>query len=237
MQTEVTKILGKTPIVIKRVIDRKLFELNRQGAYNGHIPVSAIYAFLSVFAATVYDYRYVVVSNERSANYGNVKYLGLMINHQWSKSMEFEKLFQNYVANFITPDIQYYSLLRTMTELEIAEQFVKYPKYFLAFSSCNRNFTISKGILAGKWCGECPKCAFVFTGLAAYLPKEKVVRIFGKNLLEDKSLVKVFKQLLGVADIKPFECVGTPQEMKQAMHLIKNKGEFDGDMVMKGLDV
>lgn len=234
IQKDVAKVVGKKPINIERELDPKLFELNREkGVYNGHIPVSVIYALLGVMACTFYDYNNFVVGNEKSANYGNVEYLGEMMNHQWSKSEEFEILFNSYLKKFITPDISYSSPLRNMTELQVVQEFVKYPKYFKAFSSCNANFKISarlrpaeSGLRRGKWCGKCPKCLFVFICLAAYLPKKEVLDIFGKNLFEDESLIPLFEELIGVRNFKPFECVGTPEEVREALEKIKEKGEF-----------
>ncbi len=166
----------------------------------------------------MYGYNSVVVANERSANIGNVEYLSEQINHQWSKSQEFE--------------IQYYSVLRTFSELKIIEKFTPYETYFPIFSSCNRNFAITK-TTDKKWCGECPKCAFVFAGLAAFLPKEKVVSIFNKNLFTDSSLIPLYKQLAGLIDIKPFECVGTFDETKLALYLAYEKKEYAEDAIIQ----
>ena len=68
-------------------------------------------------------------------------------------------------------------------------------KYFPAFSSCNKNFTI-KDKQAVRWCCDCPKCAFVFAGLAAFLAKEKVIEIFGENLFAKKDLFPLYRELL-----------------------------------------
>jgi len=238
LQIEVAKIIGGQVINAKREIDQKLLELNKQEVvYNGHVPVSVIYAMLGLMTGVFYDYNSVVVGNEKSANYGNVEYLREMINHQWSKSEEFEKLFIGYVKKFITPDITYSSPLRNLTELQVVEEFVKYPKYFRVFSSCNRNFKISKPSFAkasaGKWCGKCPKCLFVFICLAAFLPKQKVLDIFDKNLLEDKSLLSLFEELIGVRNLKPFECVGTPEEAKEGLKKILEKGEFNNAILIQ----
>jgi len=212
IQDEIAKIIGRKTIVINRDLDPELFELNKTGSvYNGHIPISVIYAFLGLIAAIFYDYGDIVMSNEKSANYGNVEYLGEMINHQWSKSEEFENLFKDYVKSFITPDVSYYSLLRKYDEIEIVELFVKHKQYFSVFSSCNYNFKINeKNDLNSKWCGNCPKCLFVFTLLAGFLPKKELITIFGRNLFADETLLPIFKELLGVKNFKPFECVGTP---------------------------
>ena len=164
-----------------------------------------------------------------------VEYLGEMVNHQWSKSEEFEKLFNDYVKRFITPDISYSSPLRQMTELQAVEEFVKYPKYFKVFSSCNKNYKInsSASLKASRWCRECPKCLFVFISLAAFLPKKEVLAIFGKNLLEEKSLLPLFEELIGIRNFKPFECVGTPEEVKEALERILGKGEFNKTILVK----
>jgi len=244
IQEGVANLIGKKPILIKRELDSKLFELNKEkGVYNGHIPISVIYAFLGLLASVLYDYRSVVVGNEKSANYGNVEYLGQVINHQWSKSEEFEKLFRKYVQKYLIESVSYFSPLRNMSELEVMREFVKYPKYFKVFSSCNSNFKINSVHLRGgrmdsskvlgKWCGKCPKCLFVFICLAAYLSKEKVLDIFGKNLFEDESLLILFEELLGIRNFKPFECVGTPEEVKEALGKITEKREFDKDFLIK----
>jgi len=237
IQEEVANAIGKKPIVINRELDSKIFELNKEnGTYNGHIPISAIYAFLGIMLGIFYDYNNFVVGNEKSANYGNVEYLGEMINHQWSKSEEFEKLFNEYAKKFITLDIAYSSPLRNMNELEVVREFVKYQKYFKVFSSCNNNFKILKQVqddTGNRWCGKCAKCLFVFISLAANLSKKEVLDIFGKNLLEDESFLPLFEELIGVRNFKPFECVGTPEEVKSALEKILEKGEFSNSFLMK----
>jgi hypothetical protein len=66
-----------------------------------------------------------VLSNEKSADEENTIWNGLKINHQYSKSGEFEKDFRKYVEINISKDINYYSKLRDKYELEIAEIFAK----------------------------------------------------------------------------------------------------------------
>jgi UDP-N-acetyl-alpha-D-muramoyl-L-alanyl-L-glutamate epimerase len=218
---EVVAVVGRPLIRVERYLSPNLFALNKKpGVYNGHIPISVYYSLLDVVAAILYGYDEIVLGNEKSANYGNVKYLGTMINHQWSKSWEFEKIFSEYLKKFITPSVQYYSLLRQKTELKIVGEFVKYKKYFPVFSSCNTNFKITKKAKQ-RWCGECPKCVFVWTMLSAYLPREELLAIFHKNLYADRKLKSLFLELLGRKNIKPFECVGTPEEMRRAMKMAK----------------
>lgn len=218
---------------IKRVFDPQLMELNKkEDTYNGHVPVSAIFAFIGILLGVLYDYKYVVVSNERSAESGNIEWNGYTINHQWSKSKEFENLFRQYVSSFITPDVTYFSLLRPYTELKIVELFSQYKKYFPYFSSCNRNFRINIENKA-LWCGECAKCAFVYGLLSAFISKEELMQIFGKNLFAQESLIPMYKDLLGVGSMKPFDCVGPFEETQVAMYLANRGGKYSGDVVME----
>jgi hypothetical protein len=234
IQNDTLHILKKSPILIRHTLDPKLFSLNaRADTYNGHIPISLIYALTGTLAATLHGYRYVIASNEASADYGNVRWHGATINHQWSKSLEFERMFQTYAKTFLSPPVTYFSLLRPLTEAKITELFAAHKKYFTVFSSCNRNFKI-RGSLRGKhWCKECPKCAFVFSMLAAFLPKKEVIKIFGKNLFADQKLLPTYEELLGIRGFKPFECVGTPEETAYAFLCVHERGEFRDTPAMR----
>lgn len=226
---------GGRAIIIKRLIDPKLSAFaKKEGFYDGHIPISAVYAFIGLLTAVLYGYEYFIVSNEQSANYGNVAYKGTLVNHQWSKSLEFEKLFDGYVKTFIHPGFTYFSLLRPMWEIEISRRFTAYPGYFKSFSSCNKNFSSShKGESGSLWCGSCAKCAFAFAMLAAFTDKDTVTGIFGKNLYANEQLIPLFRQLFGHAGFKPFDCVGTPEEVKAAFLLAHKKSDYDNDSIMK----
>jgi len=232
IQKETAAVSGQKRLVVERRIDRKLFELNGQGAYNGHVPISAVYSWVTILAAILYDYKYAVFSNEKSASFGNVDYLGENINHQYSKSFEFEKDLADYLRKFVTPDLEYFSLLRKYSELKIVESFVKYKKYLPVFSSCNRNFKI---IRPGerRWCGECPKCAFAFSQLAAFLPRQELIRIFEKNLFADPKLWPLYRELLGEKNIKPFDCVGEAREVQAALLLASRQPGYKNDIIIK----
>jgi UDP-N-acetylmuramoylalanine--D-glutamate ligase len=226
----VIKVMGIPSLKIERFLDAKIFE-KHEGAYNGHVPISAVFAFTGLLSALLYDYKYIVVANEHSSDFGNIKYKGVSINHQWSKSSEFEALFQNYVSKFITPDIIYFSAIRQFYEIRVVEIFTKYKKYFPHFSSCNRNFKVYKKRSDSLWCGECAKCAFVFAQLAAFLPKKEVVEMFGKNLFADEKLLPMYRDLLGLGKLKPFDCVGTFEETNTAISMAAEK--FKNDIVVK----
>ncbi len=227
---KVIEIMGVKALKIRRFLDKKLFQKG-EVKYSGHIPISAIYAFLCLLSSVLYKYSYIVVANEYSSNFGNIKYKGEIINHQWSKSSEFENLFRDYIKNFISPDIFYFSLLRPFYEIRIVELFLKYKKYFLYFSSCNQNFKINRKEKNQLWCGQCSKCVFVFTLLSAFLPKKDLIDIFQKNLYQDKNLLPIFRDILGFGKMKPFDCVGTFEETTAALYLASKK--FKNDLVIK----
>jgi hypothetical protein len=180
----------------------------------------------------LYGFDEVVLAAERSADYGNVFYLGEMINHQWSKSDEAEKLLHDYFAEFVTSDIKFHSLIRKFSELEVASLFSEYPQYFKVFSSCNKNFSLTRKA-EKKWCGECPKCAFVYAILAPFLSKATLVSIFGKNMFADNHHLPIYRELLGLEAFKPFECVGTIEETKLAFLLAHKSSDYAEDAVMK----
>jgi UDP-N-acetylmuramoylalanine--D-glutamate ligase len=226
----VIKTAGTRQWAVRRQLDEKLFQ-PLPGSLNGHVPISGIIASLGYLSALLFDYRYVIVSNEQSSNSGNLTYRGLTINHQWSKTSEFEELFQRYTREHISREIVYFSLLRPLYEIRIAELFSRYPKYFPVFSSCNKSFKVTGGEPACLWCGECPKCTFVFLMLAAFLPKKSVLSIFGKNLFNNTELISSFKDVLGFGKLKPFDCVGTFEEARAALVLAAPK--FSGDLVVK----
>ena len=221
---------GTNFLKIKRILDPQVFQ---EHLYNGHIPISMIYAFLGIFCAVLYKYSYFVVANEYSSNFGNVNYKGYLINHQWSKSSKFEEIFSDYVNNVISPDVKYISSLRPFYEIRIAKLFSNYKKYFSSFSSCNKNFKLNKEEKSGLWCGECPKCVFTFILLSAFLKKEELLNIFKKNLYQEENLLPLFKDILGLGKMKPFDCVGTFEESRVAFMMGSNK--FKNNFIVKSL--
>ncbi len=231
---DVAKFINLPLIQVQRKIDPKLIKYNSQGAFNGHVPITAINSAISVLSALLYNFDEVVFSNEKSADSENtINKHGDKVNHQYSKSYEFEEDFSTIIANEITHNVRYYSQQRQFSELEILEKFAKYPKYFPVFSSCNRNFHIegSKNNQT-KWCCNCPKCRFVFLGLAPFIKKQQLLNIFNKNMLDDKTQAQGFSELLGINGIKPFECVGEIEESLQAFAMIKNQHEWKNDALI-----
>lgn len=198
-------------VTVKRTIDKNLIELNKQGFINGHTPFSALVAFLSYFNAYITGKKYILLSNESSANESNVD--GTKINHQYSKTYEFECDFNEYTKRYFKIDIKYFSLLRPLSEYQIAMLFSNYEKYHEIFKSCN----VGSKKEPWHWCCSCPKCLFVYIILSPFLYKEKLIRIFGEDLFEKEDLLDIFIELTGYGKTKPFECVGTYEEVRYAI--------------------
>lgn len=235
IQTRTLAVMGMKPLVMKRELDPQLFELNKRAdVYNGHVPISIAYALCAYLACVLYDYNTIIASNEASASFGsNVMYLENEVNHQWSKGMEFEREFMKFTHSTLTRDITYFSLLRPLHEIKIVELFSHYPKYFPVFSSCNKNFVVSRERQAQNWCNECAKCAFVFSLLAAFLTQQQLLKIFGENLFNKETLRHLFRQMLGLEPERPFDCVGTEEETIVAFALANEKGKYNDTLAMR----
>ena len=223
---------GLPTLNIGRALASELFEYNRQGAWNGHIPVTAINSAIMVLAALLHGVDQVVFSNERSASYGSMIPGTGEVNHQWSKGWAFEQAFGDYVQSHVAADLHYYSLLRPLSELAVARQFARTDHYDAHFSSCNRNFHLLGERPTNRWCGVCPKCHFVFLALAPFMPKPRLVGIFGRNLLDDVNQTAGFDALLEYQDHKPFECVGEGQESRAAMAALGDRPEWREDAIV-----
>jgi len=224
---------GLPQLNIKRTLAPELFAINQQGAWNGHIPITAINSIIMVVMALVGDYGQIVFSNERSASYGSQIEGAGEVNHQWSKGWAFEKQFGEYVQHYIAADLYYYSLLRPLSELAIARQFAKTDFFDAYFSSCNRNFHILGDRPTQRWCGRCPKCHFVFLALAPFMPKSRLVNLFGQNLLDNLNLAADFDALLEFHEHKPFECVGESRESRAAMALLARQPDWQNDALIQ----
>ncbi|MBB1088089.1 endonuclease domain-containing protein [Lysobacter sp. SG-8] len=224
---------GLPTLNIGRALAPELFDYNRLGAWNGHIPVTAVNSAILVLAALLKGVDQVVFSNERSASYGSLIEGTGEVNHQWSKGWAFEQAFGEHVERHVAADLHYYSLLRPLSELAVARQFARTDRYDAHFSSCNRNFHILGERPANRWCGVCPKCHFVFLALAPFMPKARLVGIFGRNLLDDTGQTAGYDALLEYRDHKPFECVGEARESRAAMAALATRAEWRGDVLVQ----
>ena len=91
--------------------------------------------------------------------------------------------------------------------------FSRFTDYHDVFRSCN------VGSKQDIWCGHCAKCLFAYIILSPFIEPSRLNEIFGKSMLDDITLQHEFLQLIGEAETKPFECVGTVGEVCQALSM------------------
>ncbi|HEY5987493.1 MAG TPA: hypothetical protein VIV12_14135, partial [Streptosporangiaceae bacterium] len=218
-------VTGMPIIRAGREIDAKLLRSAELGFRNGHVPVTGILSAIAVMAAVLDRRDTVVMSNEWSASVATLEVGGRSVNHQYSKSAEFETGFRAVLAGAFGGRMTYFSALRPFTELWVAQKFAALTQYHDTFRSCNRAFHIDPAKRLDHWCGRCDKCCFIDLILAPFLTAADLERIFaGAEPLADPSLADRFRSLLGTsADSKPFECVGEVGECRAAAVLAASR--------------
>ncbi|MEE6261467.1 hypothetical protein [Plantactinospora sonchi] len=231
--TSVFEASGLTPLAARRRIDPALIALNSAGALNGHIPVTAINSLIAVATAVLHGLGPVVMSNERSASDPNLIWNGHEVNHQWSKGVEAEGLLRAALAGHAGLTEPYFSLLRPLSELHIARLFAQFDRYDDVVTSCNAAFKLHDP--SARWCADCPKCRFIFLALAPFMPRDRLVRIFGADLLADPAQAPGYLELLGIDAHKPFECVGEVEESVVALGLVAEHPDWRDAAVVRTL--
>ncbi|MEV0605381.1 hypothetical protein AB0I61_03280 [Polymorphospora rubra] len=224
---------GLPALAARRRLDPLLFELNKAGARNGHIPVTAINSLIAVATAVLHGLGPVVMSNERSASDPNLIWNGHEINHQWSKGVEAEGLLRAALSEHAGLTEPYFSLLRSLSELHIARLFARFDRYDAVVTSCNAAFKLHDP--SARWCGDCPKCRFVFLAMAPFMSRARIEGIFGADLLADPAQVPGYLELLGIDAHKPFECVGEVEESLVALGLLAEQEQWRGAPVVRSL--
>ncbi len=224
-------------LILKRSIDPGLYRCNKEGYLNGHTPFSAMLSFASSIAALCNGFSFILASNESSASEGNTTYHGFEINHQYSKSYSYEKCFREYLEYSNVP-VSYLSFLRPLNEIQIAGLFSMHKQYHTVFRSCNVMQTrIARGdSIATSWCGSCPKCVFTFICLSPFLSLEELKNIFGDIILYRSENQEYIRDLLGKGSGKPFECVGTPEEVTAALSSFINRTLASGMSQVSSLE-
>ncbi len=233
----IARLVGAKTISVTRRRDPRMNLTATLHLVSAAYPSVSTFTFIAVLLSELLGYDSIIFSNERSADIGNLTYLGLEVNHQWCKSSEAERLTNDYIQRFITPDILTTSLLRKYSELEIVQRFVQYPQYLYDVTSCNSYFCYSRFeqsfLRTPYWCRACPKCVFLFACFAAFLPKKEVVKIFGANLYARRRHLRLIRRILGIEGFKPLDCVGEPEEMILAMHYAARGKEYAGTPAMR----
>jgi hypothetical protein len=229
---ELAEQTGLELIVVRRTLSPNLEALNRAGALNGHVPITAIFSLVAVVGSFLYGYDAIAMAIERSASEETVMVGGVPVNHQYSKSAECERLLAGVIAASIDPGLTYGSALRPFSELAIARAFARLTPYHSTFCSCNTVFRQGAG--TGTWCGKCPKCRFVALMLAPFLEPDVVRSIIGRDLFSDPEEVAGFAALMSEAD-KPFECVGERRESAAVFRILSTRPEWAGRTVVAEL--
>ena len=167
---------------------------------------ASVFAALPVALAR--GYRGLVLAHEASANTANLTWHGEDINHQWGKSWEAEVLLDAYVRSELLADVRYFSVLQPVHDEVIFELLARDAELAPLTHSCN---------VRKPWCGTCAKCAYVWLQMAAHLPPAIVRATFGADLGERAENERWFRELLGLAEHTPFECVGGAAEARLAL--------------------
>lgn len=209
---------------IRRVILPELLEMNASGGYlNGHTPYSAYLALAAMLVGYLRGNDVIVAGNSRSDDEPNVEsYLGVSINHQWTKSAQYEAALQDYAARWLPAAPSYCSPLRPLYELQIIRSLTPHMDEYFQTQSCNK--------LKGQgWCRECAKCCWVFLATAALFGRNVAVSKAGGDLFANPALTALFEAMAGITPgvPKPFECTGTELEVRSA---IVAAGQQGGDL-------
>ncbi len=212
-------VAGLPRLLARRTLDPKLSSLNRAGAINGHVPVTAIVSCVALLSAALNGFDAVAMANERSASRGSFTWDGIEVNHQFSKGLRAERLL-NAAAAELGGGVQCFSVLRPASELAIARAFARMDRYHAAFTSCNAIFRSDPARRSASWCCECPKCRFVFLALAPFCSPDHLRGLFGADLLDDERQYEGFALLTATGGHKPFECVGEEMESLAAIRML-----------------
>ncbi len=230
---ELAQQAGLELLVVRRQLSPHLDELNRSGALNGHVPITAIISLIAVVGSFVYGYDTIVMAVERSASEETVVVDGVPVNHQYSKSLEFELAIRDLISSFIDPGLVYGSALRPYSELAIGRAFARMTGYHATFCSCNTVYRQGDGAGDG-WCGQCPKCRFVGLMLAPFVEPGALTAIIGRDMFADPDQVPGFAALMS-RDGKPFECVGERLESAVALRVLSELPRWEDKAVVSAL--
>jgi hypothetical protein len=229
-------VTGLPVVRAEREIDPQLLRSAELGFLNGHVPVTGILSAIAVLAAVLEDRDAVVMSNEWSASIPTLEFDGRPVNHQFSKSEEFEAAFRAVLATSAARLPDYFSWLRDRTELWVGREFASLRPYHASFRSCNKAFYAERARRFAHWCGQCDKCVFIDLILAPFLPAGALRQIFAVagEPLDDPALKPKFRSLLG-AGAKPFECVGEVTECRAAVLMAARRDDRAGSGLLQEL--
>jgi UDP-N-acetyl-alpha-D-muramoyl-L-alanyl-L-glutamate epimerase len=225
---------------IHRQISPEIIRLAREKqGYNGHVPITAINSAILTTYAALQGAGAVIFANERGASKPTIMHHGHAINHQYSKSIAFEGLMRAALIECVGDSPQWFSLLRPFSELWIARQVATNAKpAHDKFTSCNRNFIFAgtKVLADGeRWCGTCPKCVFTAAIFAPHCDAPEMDMIFGKDILGNETNVQMARDLTGLGNMKPWECVGDVEDTAAALAMLAEHPAWQNKTVVKAL--
>lgn len=231
----VVEKMGVDLSAVERRLDPQILQINAMpGAYNGHVPISLIFALVGCLLALQNSSMYVVVANEASASIPHVTTSDGSVNHQWSKSFAFETLFQAYVHEHISPQLQYVSLIRQLSSVAVAKLFAKFPDYFETFTSDNSLFKIKPEQREHpRWSSDSPKSLSSYILLAPWMSDDDLLRAFGRDFLDKQDSEDMLLALLGAADNVVLDCVGTPAELVLSLSLLNQQNRAQDSQLMR----
>ena len=221
-------------LAVERRLDQQIIEIGKlPNTYNGHVPISMVFAFVGCVLAAQTGSSYVVVANEASASIPQVTSDNGSVNHQWSKSLDFEKLFQDYIHQNVSNKLHYFSAIRPLTSVAVAKLFATHKPYFEVFTSDNALFKIKQGQREHpRWSIDSPKSLSSYVLLSPWIADDDLLRIFGRNFLNEP-LDELFLSLLGETDTPILDCVGTPDELRLSLSLLDRQGRAGNSHLMQ----
>ncbi|MCA9328729.1 hypothetical protein KC959_03085 [Candidatus Saccharibacteria bacterium] len=231
----VADVMGVEMLGVERRLDPQILDMNNvPGAYNGHVPISLVFALVGCLVACNCQTKYVVVANEASASIPHVEYEGSTVNHQWSKSLEFEKSFQDFVHQNISKQLHYTSVIRPLTSIAVAKIFAHYTQYFETFTSDNSLFKMKQETREHpRWSPQSSKSLSSFILLAPWMSDEDLERTFGTDFLNKAELRTLFLELLGRGEKPILDCVGTPDELRLSLSMLREQERFKESALMQ----
>ncbi len=129
----------------------------------------------------------------------------------------FEGEFGRYISIMTDADIFYFSILGNINELQASGIFSEQYKYFSCFNDCE------KDMRSGKMCGHCKECLLDYILLTPFMMEMDIILLYTKKLLDDVTLVKEIRSLLGV-DNKPYTGPGSVKEVWAALSFYLKSG-------------
>lgn len=198
-------------------LDDPLFPLYFPNNTGITIPETPVSVFESLLLALQWNYTYLNLAHEKSANKGNLFWdaIDQEVNHQWGKSFEAETLLNQFIQTHFITNFTYFSLLQPLYDLRIFASLSRHPEIVPKIHSCN---------IEKPWCKKCPKCAYVWLGLMAAFPTNLVDAVFQRNLFDEPDLALTFRQMIGLEAHTPFECIGEVDESRLNMKRCLEKG-------------